>query len=492
MDMSELDGMTVSALCDELRSRRLRVEDLLQTTLRRIAASDDGERPLNAFISVAGPELLEEAARADRALDAGDAVGPLAGIPVAVKDNICTSVLPTSCGSKILEAYISPYEATAVRKLRAAGALVVGKANLDEFAMGSSTENSAFGPTRNPWDRDRVAGGSSGGSAAAVAANLVPLALGSDTGGSVRQPASFCGVVGVKPTYGRVSRYGLVAFASSLDQIGTFARSVEDAARLLEVIAGMDRLDSTSADHPVSRLAEATGGGIDELTIGIPSEYFPDALDRGIASLCRGAVERLETLGAEIREISLPSTSYAIPAYYLVANAEASSNLARYDGVRYGLRAAGSDSTLAVYRETRGLGFGTEVKRRITLGTYGLSAGYYDEYYGQGQRVRQLIAADFERVFSAGVDVVFTPTTPSVAFRIGEKAEDPVQMYLSDVFTVTANLARLPAASIPLGRVEGLPVGGQFIGRGFAEESVLRAARVLETSIAENALTTEA
>jgi aspartyl-tRNA(Asn)/glutamyl-tRNA(Gln) amidotransferase subunit A len=349
--------------------------------------------------------------------------------------------------------------------------------------MGSSTENSGFGPSRNPWDRERVPGGSSGGSAAAVAAGLVPVALGSDTGGSVRQPASFCGAVGLKPTYGRVSRYGLVAFASSLDQIGPIAGTVEDAALLLSVIAGADVYDSTSADLSVPEFTARLDEGVDGLVVGIPREYFPADLDERIAATCRAATEELERSGAEVREITLPHTPYAIPAYYLVANAEASSNLARFDGVRYGRRAAGAGSTNAVYRGSRGAGFGREVKRRIMLGTFGLSAGYYDAYYGQGQRVRQLIEQDFATAFGAGVDVIFTPTTPTAAFRLGERVDDPIQMYLSDVFTVTANLARLPAISVPIGTVEGLPVGGQFIARPFDEVTMLRAAHGLEQSI---------
>ena len=471
---------TVSELREELRSRRLSVVDLLRTTLEAIADSDAQDPPLHAFLSVGGEQLFELAAALDRALDAGDEIGPLHGIPVAVKDNICTRTLPTTCGSRILEGHVSPYEATAIRKLRAAGALIVGKTNLDEFAMGSSTENSGFGPTRNPLHRECVPGGSSGGSAAAVAAGLVPLALGSDTGGSVRQPASFCGVVGIKPTYGRVSRYGLVAFGSSLDQIGTIGRTVRDAAAALSVIAGVDRFDSTSTDIPVPDFAAGLDSGLEGLVVGVPREYLPDDLDARVAASCRSAIERLEKLGAEIREISLPHTAYAVPAYYLVANAEASSNLARYDGVRYGRRSSDAESTMAVYRETRGSGFGREVKRRIVLGTYGLSAGYYDAYYGTGQKVRRLIAQDFERVFSEGVDVVFTPTSPCTAFRLGERVDDPVQMYLSDVFTVTANLARLPAVSVPIGTVDGLPVGGQFLAGHFDEPSMLRAAHALE------------
>jgi len=481
--MAEMTGLTLGRLREQLRARAVRAEDLLTVTLSGISQSDAGEKPLNAFLSLAGEQLAEEAADLDRALDRGDEVGPLTGVPIAVKDNICVRGMPTTCGSRILEGYTSPFEATAVRKLRDAGALIVGKTNLDEFAMGSSTENSAFGPTRNPHDRERVPGGSSGGSAAAVAANLVPLALGSDTGGSVRQPASFCGVVGLKPTYGRVSRYGLVAFASSLDQIGPLASSVEDAASLLNVITGDSRFDATTDRSPALDFTEALDSGVEGVVVGVPQEYFPQDLDAGVGNLCRAAVKRLEKMGAEVRGINLPNTLYAIPSYYLVANAEASSNLARYDGVRYGLRAPGVGSTKTVYGKTRGTGFGTEVKRRIVLGTYALSAGYYDEYYGRGQRIRRLIADDFKRVFASGVDVVFTPTAPSVAFRLGERIDDPVQMYLSDVFTVTANLAGVPAVSIPIGRSMGLPVGGQVIARHFDESTLLSVAHALEVSI---------
>jgi aspartyl-tRNA(Asn)/glutamyl-tRNA(Gln) amidotransferase subunit A len=433
--MSESIRPGVRELQEALRSRRLRVDELLRSVLQAIAGSDAAQPPLGAFLSVVGEEdLLTQVADLDRALEKGDEIGPLAGIPVAVKDNICTTSLPTSCGSRILEGYVAPYEATVVRRLRAAGALVVGKTNLDEFAMGSSTENSGFGPTRNPLDPERVPGGSSGGSAAAVAAGLVPLALGSDTGGS-----------------------------------------------------GVDRFDSTSVDLPVPAFQDSLGEGPGGLVVGVPREYFPDDLDPKVAATCRSAIERLERLGAEIREISLPHTGYAVPAYYLVANAEASSNLARYDGVRYGLRASGAESTLAVYRATRGAGFGREVKRRIVLGTYGLSAGYYDAYYGTGQRVRRLIAEDFQRAFADGVDVIFTPTAPTVAFRLGERIDDPVLMYLSDVFTVTANLARLPAISIPVGSADGLPVGGQLLGRVFDEAKLLRAAQALERAVGDAA-----
>ncbi len=484
--MTDTPLPTLAKLKEGLRSGRLSATELVRRARAEIERADAEAPALNAFISVAGDELDERAEAADRALDAGDELGPLTGIPVAVKDNICTLDLPTTCGSRMLENFRAPYEATVARKLRAAGALIIGKTNMDEFAMGSSTENSAFGPTRNPWDRERVPGGSSGGSAAAVAASLVPLALGSDTGGSVRQPASFCGVVGIKPTYGRVSRYGLVAFASSLDQIGPLARTVPDAATLLSIIAGADRYDSTSADRPQPDFEEAVAMGATGLVVGVPTEYLSADLDAGIAALCRAAVERLGRLGADVREISLPHTRFAVPTYYLVANAEASSNLARYDGVRYGLRAAAAARASAVYRGSRGKGFGAEVKRRIILGTYGLSAGYYDEYYGSGQRVRRLISGDFERAFGLGIDIVFTPTSPSVAFRLGERVADPLQMYLSDVYTVTANLTGAPALSLPIGRLGGLPVGGQFIARHFDEATMVRAAAALERSLAED------
>lgn len=486
--MAEPARRTIREIQEDLRSGHVRVADLLTTTLTAIAESDGEEPGLNAFLAVAGEGLAAEAEALDRAFAAGDDVGPLAGIPLALKDNLCTLGMPTTAGSRILEGYVPPYESTVARKLREAGALIVGKTNLDEFSMGSSTENSGFGPARNPWDRERVPGGSSGGSAAAVAAGLVPAALGSDTGGSIRQPASFCGVVGLKPTYGRVSRYGLVAFASSLDQVGPLTLSVSDAAALLNVIAGADPYDSTSADVGVPDFTERLELGVSGLVVGVPREYYPERLDPGVARLCRAAIERLARLGAEIREVSLSYTKYAVPAYYVVSNAEASSNLARYDGVRYGLRAAAADSVGAVYRRTRGAGFGPEVKRRVLLGTHGLSAGYYEEYYGRAQRVRSLIAQDFERAFAAGVDVLFTPTSPTVAFRIGERVDDPVRMYLSDVFTVTANLAGLPAISIPIGCADDLPVGGQLLAPRFDETTLLRAAAALERSISETPL----
>ena len=409
--------------------------------------------------------------------------GALAGVPFAVKDNIATHHLPTTCASRILAGYISPFEATVVSRLREAGAVLVAKTNCDEFAMGSSNEHSAYGPVRNPVCQSRVPGGSSGGSAAAVAAGIVPIALGSETGGSVRQPAAFCGVVGVKPTYGRVSRYGLVAFASSLDQVGVFGANVDYAALGMEVIAGRDPRDSTSADIPVPRLRFAGSERLDGVVIGRPREYFPDSLDARMTEACDHALEALRERGAEIRDISLPHTDLAIPVYYIVATAEASSNLARFDGVRYGARVTGNDGLKAMYEATRSRGFGPEVTRRILLGTYVLSAGYYDAYYRKAQEVRTLITRDFADAFDQGVDVIFTPTAPTPAFELGAKSE-PYEMYLSDIFTATVNLAGVPAMSVPVGKIDGLPVGGQIIARHFEEARMFRVASVLEHALA--------
>ena len=442
----------------------------------------------------AGPDGLNAFLATDReAVGAGD--GVLAGVPVAVKDNLATLGMPTTCGSKVLMGYVSPFEATAVRKLREAGAAIIGKTNMDEFAMGSSNENSAYGPVRNPLDHARVPGGSSGGSAAAVASGVVRLALGSETGGSVRQPAAFCGIVGIKPTYGRVSRYGLVAYASSLDNVGVFGATVAEAALGLEVIAGHDRFDATSAEVPVPALHAATQRAVAlwandtqplaGLVVGRPREYFPATLDPQIAERCHRALRTLESLGAEVREVSLPSTDLAIPVYYIIAPAEASSNLARYDGVRYGVRAAAGDLG-SMYERTRSQGFGAEVTRRILLGTYVLSAGYYDAYYRRAQAVRTLITSEFAQVFASGVDLLFTPTAPTTAFRLGERS-DPYEMYLSDIFTVTANLAGIPAMSQPIGRIAGLPVGGQFMAPHFGEETMLRVAAALEHALGEEA-----
>jgi aspartyl-tRNA(Asn)/glutamyl-tRNA(Gln) amidotransferase subunit A len=436
----------------------------------------------------AGADGLNVFLCTDRDATCADPDGLLAGVPVAIKDNLTTHALPTTCASRVLAGFISPFEATAVRRLREAGACIIGKTNMDEFAMGSSTENSAFGPTRNPLDPTRVPGGSSGGSAAAVAAGVCRLALGSETGGSVRQPAAFCGVVGIKPTYGRVSRYGLVAYASSLDHVGVFGATVPEAALGLQVIAGHDPHDSTSAQRPVPSLVPEVNDAARPLAgmvIGRPVEYYPASLDPRIAAVCARALDTLAALGAEIRDVSLPSTELAIPVYYVLAPAEASSNLARYDGVRYGVRADARDLH-AMYERTRSGGFGVEVTRRILLGTYVLSAGYYDAYYRRAQAVRALIAQEFTQTFASGVHLLFTPTAPTTAFRLGE-VSDPYEMYLSDIFTVTANLAGIPAMSQPIGRVDGLPVGGQLMAAHFDEATMLRVAAALETALGAEA-----
>lgn len=487
----------VAAMSQAVLAGDVAPDHWLQEARNRIQADESADQPLHAFLSLG-------AEGAPTGIQRPHQNGVLAGVPVGVKDNLVTLDLPTTCASRILEGYRSPFEATAVRRLRAAGGLVAGKTNMDEFGMGSSTENSAFGVTRNPADRARVPGGSSGGSAAAVAAGLVPCALGSDTGGSVRQPAALCGVVGIKPTYGRVSRYGLVAFASSLDQVGTFGTTVEDAALLLQVIAGHDPFDATSARRPVEDLAvaaragrsggDAQGGrtGLAGKVVGLPREYLSDALDPAVRARFDEAVEALRAGGARVREVSLPHTRFAVPTYYILAPAEASSNLARYDGVRYGARASDARSTLELYRETRTRGFGPEVVRRIMLGTYALSAGYYEAYYGRAQKVRTLISRDFRSVFDArvggtaldGVDLLFTPTTPAPAFGLGERVTDPVSMYLSDIYTVTANLAGIPGLSLPMGTVDGLPVGGQILAPWWGEATLVAAAAGLESVMA--------
>lgn len=405
--------------------------------------------------------------------------GPLAGIPIAIKDNMCTEGVKTTCSSKILGDFVPAYESTVTGKLKKQGYVLIGKTNLDEFAMGSSTENSAFGRTCNPWDLDRVPGGSSGGSAAAVAADECIAALGSDTGGSIRQPAAFCGVVGLKPTYGRVSRYGLVAFASSFDQIGPITKNVKDSAILLNAIAGHDKYDSTSTNVPVPDFTSSFGQDIKGMKIGVPSEFFVEGMDKEVDASVKEAIKKIESLGAELIEISMPHTGYAVAAYYILATSEASSNLARYDGVRYGLRAEGED-LIDMYMKTRAEGFGAEVKRRIILGTYALSSGYYDAYYKKAQQVRTLIKQDFEKAFEK-VDVIVTPTTPTPAFRAGEKTADPLQMYLSDILTISVNLAGVPGISVPCGFTsKGLPIGLQIIGKHFDEESVLKTAYAYE------------
>ncbi|MCX8035993.1 MAG: Asp-tRNA(Asn)/Glu-tRNA(Gln) amidotransferase subunit GatA [Candidatus Sumerlaeia bacterium] len=475
-----LNEQTITQLAPLLQARKLSSVELTRSVLERIRALEPRVR---AYLSVMETQALHMAEEADRRFKRGENVTPLTGIPVALKDNLCTQGWPTTCASKILQNFVPPYDATVVARLKDAGAVFVGKTNLDEFAMGSSTENSAFQVTANPWDLERVPGGSSGGSAAAVAADECIAALGSDTGGSIRQPAGFCGVVGLKPTYGRVSRYGLVAFASSLDQIGPFGKTVADCALVMNCIAGRDPADSTSASVAVPDYASALRADVKGLRIGVPKEYFVEGLSREVETAVRGAVARLAELGAEAVEISLPHTPYAVATYYLCAPAEASSNLARYDGVHYGYRAADQDNIIDMYTRTRHDGFGTEVKRRIMLGTYALSAGYYDAYYLKALKVRTLIKRDFEQAFEL-CDVIATPTSPTPAFRAGEKTGDPIQMYLSDIFTISANLAGIPAISLPCGFAQNgghpLPIGLQLIAPVFREDTLFRVAHTYE------------
>jgi aspartyl-tRNA(Asn)/glutamyl-tRNA(Gln) amidotransferase subunit A len=463
---------TAVEIRDQVASRSISAVDVCVATVERVGAGD-GE--VNAFLRLA-ENAVARATELDRHPPSG---APLLGVPVAIKDNICTAGIPTTAASRLLERYVPPYSATVVTRLERAGAVVVGKTNCDEFAMGSSTEHSAFRPTRNPWALDRSPGGSSGGSAAAVAAGLVPLALGSDTGGSIRQPASLCGVVGLKPTYGRVSRYGLIAFASSLDQIGPLARTVRDAAVAFQVIAGHDPRDSTSAAVPVPDCVAALTGEARGLRVGVPRALLESGVEAGVRDAFERSLDALRDAGATIADIELAHAPLAIPVYYLVANAEASSNLARYDGVRYGSRVADPGATLSdIYYRTRAL-FGAEAKRRIMIGTFVLSAGYYEAYYGKAQQVRALIRRDYEQAFAA-VDLIALPTSPTVAFKLGERTSDPLQMYLSDVFTVAANLAGVPAVSVPCGLSGGLPVGLQLTGRPFEEATLLRAAEAVE------------
>jgi aspartyl-tRNA(Asn)/glutamyl-tRNA(Gln) amidotransferase subunit A len=466
---------TLSEALAQLRSGAISARALTEAHLARIRAL---QPQVQAFLTVTEEEALTAAEEADRRLAAGDSA-PLLGIPLAIKDVLMTRGIPTTAGSRILEGFIPPYTATAVQRLLDAGAVLLGKTNTDEFAMGSSTENSGYFTTRNPWDLTRVPGGSSGGSAAAVAARMALGALGTDTGGSVRQPAAFCGVSALKPSYGRVSRYGLIAFASSLDQIGVFGRTVEDLAILLQVIAGHDPHDSTSMDVPVPDYLAALTGDIRGLRVGVPREYFIEGMQPEVEEAVRAAIDHLAALGAEVCEISLPHTGYALPVYYLIAPSEASANLARFDGIRYGPRRS-AGSMWATYKTTRGQGFGAEVKRRIMLGTYALSAGYYDAYYLKAQKVRTLIKGDFDRAFEQ-VDVIVAPTTPTTAFRIGEKTDDPLEMYLSDIFTLSASLAGIAGAVVPCGfDRQHLPIGLQIIGAAFDEPTVLRVAHAYQ------------
>lgn len=473
-----LNQLTISELTAKLSKRAVSAREAVQACLDQIKRVDPQVR---AFLSVDEQDALAQAEAADRALGAG-LPNTLLGIPIAIKDVLAVKGQPLQCGSRILDKFVSPYDATAIARLRKAGAVVFGRLNMDEFAMGSSTENSAFGHTRNPWDLDRVPGGSSGGSAAAVAADECIASLGTDTGGSIRQPAALCGCVGVKPTYGRVSRYGLVAFASSLDQIGPFTKDVRDAALLTRVLAGHDPLDSTSIPEPVPDYTTELTGNIKGLRLGLPKEYFIGGMDKEVSAAVQMAVKQLEKLGAELHEISLPHTDYAVATYYIVATAEASANLARFDGIRYGMRVEGADPN-ELYIKTRGAGFGAEVKRRIILGTYVLSSGYYDAYYLRAQKVRTLIREDFLKAFEK-VDAIVTPTSPTPAFKAGEKSDDPLQMYLSDIFTISCNLAGISGLSLPCGFTTNpkLPIGLQLIGKPFGEGTLFRIAHAYEQS----------
>lgn len=479
-DIAKISALEAASL---IKNGELKSVDLVEA-VADACGEVDGD--IHAYLSMDADRALKEALRIDERLSAGEELGPLAGVPMAIKDNICVRGLPATCASRILEPFVPPYSATVIRKLLEAGAVILGKTNMDEFAMGSSCENSAFGCTRNPHDRQRVPGGSSGGSAAAVSAGEAIAALGSDTGGSIRQPAGFCGVVGLKPTYGRVSRYGLMAFASSLDQIGPLTKTVADSALLLGVIAGADTMDSTCVDRPVPDYLSGITGGVEGMTFGVPAEYFARGLDPEVEKSVRAGIATLAELGADVRDISLPHTQHAVATYYVVATAEASSNLARYDGAHYGFRADGYDDMIDMYSRTRSEGFGEEVKLRVMMGTFVLSSGYYDAYFLRAQKVRRLIRNDFEEAFASGIDCIVCPTSPTPAFRIGEKMDDPLEMYLSDVYTISANMAGIPAISIPCGSTDnGLPVGIQIMGKPFGEQDILKAACALEERIGE-------
>lgn len=469
--------LSISKIREDLLSGKTTASALAESYLARI---EELNPQLNAYLSLTRDRALSQAAKIDAKVAAGDPLPPLAGIPTGIKDALVMQGAPATAGSKILEGYLPPYDCTAVARLEEAGAVFLGKLNCDEFAMGSSNENSAYGPVKNPVAPDRVPGGSSGGSAAAVAANLAVATLGSDTGGSIRQPASFCGVVGVLPTYGRVSRYGLIAFASSLDRIGPFASNVEDAAAFLKVIAGHDPKDSTSSTLPVADYVAATRQSVEGLRIGVPAEYFAEGLDPEVRASVEAGIAQLKAAGCVIKPISLKHTSYAIPTYYVLATAEASSNLARFDGVRYGYRSPEANTLSNMYRKSRDEGFGAEVKRRILLGTYALSAGYYDAYYLKAQKVRRLLAQDYLEAFNE-VDAIVTPVAPTPAFKLGEKTDDPLAMYLADIYTVTASLAGICGISVPCGKsAEGLPIGMQILAKHFDEETMFRVAKAVE------------
>lgn len=472
----QLNGLTAHELHNKLVNKEVSSVEITESVFKRV---DEVEEKVKAFVTLTRESALAQAKETDGKISRGEKIGSLEGIPVVIKDNMCTEGVLTTCSSKMLHNFVPPYDATVVKKLKKAGAVIIGKGNMDEFAMGSSTENSRLFSTRNPWDTDRVPGGSSGGSAASVAADETIYSLGSDTGGSIRQPASFCGVVGLKPTYGSVSRYGLIAYASSLDQIGPFAKDVTDCAQALNAIAGNDPLDSTSATFDVPDYTSYLTGDVKGLRIGIPKEYFIEGTDPEVRKLIDDAINKFEQMGAICEEASLPHTEYALPVYYLIATAEASSNLARYDGVRYGYRDETAEDMITMFMRTRSEGFGAEVKRRIMLGTYALSSGYYDAYYLKALKVRTLIKQDFDRAFEK-FDVLLSPTSPTPAFKFGEKSDNPIQMYLSDVFTISVNLAGIPALSIPCGLSNGLPVGLQLMGKPFGEGTLFRAAYAFE------------
>jgi len=474
---SQITALPLSTLVRQLQAGEIRSVETTTAFLDSIQAQD---LTLGAFVHVDREHALKQAAEIDARRASGDDIGPLAGVPVAVKDVICERGQPATCASKMLKGFIPPYDATVVTNLKRAGAVLIGRTNMDEFAMGSSGENSAVGPTRNPWDTERIPGGSSSGSAVAVAARMAPVALGSDTGGSIRQPAGLCGIVGLKPTYGRVSRYGLIAYASSLDQIGPFATDVAGAALLLEAIAGHDERDSTSVNRPVPNYSATVDQPLTGLRIGVPVEHFAEGLDPEVEQAVRTALNVYKSLGAELKDVHLPHSKYAIATYYLIATSEASSNLARYDGVHYGHRAGEFGSLVEMYEASRGEGFGDEVKRRIMLGVFALSAGYADKYYTKALQVRRLIRSDFDAAFQ-GVDVIAGPVTPTAAFKLGEKTSDPLSMYLSDIYTISANLAGIPGISIPCGFTQaGLPIGLQLQAAPFEEERLLRVARMHE------------
>ena len=485
LELNLTTNLTIEELHKLYASGEAKPSEVCRAALDRIEKVNDR---LNTFLTINREGALKRAAGMDAEIKSAVRTKPLAGVPVAIKDNMCTTGLRTTCGSRILGNYVPPYTATAVAKLEEAGAIILGKTNCDEFAMGSSNENSAFGPVRNPWNEEYVPGGSSGGSAVAVAAGLASVSLGSDTGGSIRQPASFCGIVGLKPTYGRVSRYGLVAFASSLDQIGPFGTTVRDVARTLQVISGRDRYDSTSANVEVPGYLKALTGDLKGLRVGVPPECFAEGLDVEVREKVEAGIQKLKECGAEVVEVHLPHTKYAIAVYYIIATAEASSNLARYDGVRYGFRAEEARTLSEMYRRTRDAGFGAEVKRRIMLGTFALSSGYYDAYYEKAQRVRTMLIQDFAEAFKQ-CDVIATPTAPTPPFKLGEKTEDPLAMYLSDIYTVTINLTGLPGVSVPCGLAStGLPIGLQLIGSHFDEGRLLNAAYAYEQSVSKLSL----